>query len=129
VLVSLAAASAFCYAYTVWLIEDASLAAFAGANLLLALFLIFCLAVTVWFSSLFKTSLAAGGLALGVIIVQGALSAVPVVGDFMPGTLLGWSTDLLNGGGEPAWWALGVTIAAVPLCAWAARRRLSVNDL
>jgi ABC-2 type transport system permease protein len=85
--------------------------------------------VTVWFSSLFKTSLAAGGLALGVIIVQGALSAVPVVGDFMPGTLLGWSTDLLNGGGEPAWWALGVTIAAVPLCAWAARRRLSVNDL
>lgn len=127
--VSLVVASAICYGYTVWLIEDASIAAFTGANLLLMMFLVFCLAATIFFSSLFRSSLAAGGIALAAIVGQGAISAIPAVGDYLPGKLLGWSSNLINGTGEPYWWALGITAAVTVLCLLAARRRLSGKDL
>jgi ABC-2 type transport system permease protein len=128
-LVSMILASLVCFGYTVWLIQGAAVWPFAGLNLLLALFLIFCLAVTMLFSSLYKSSLAAGGVALGVIIVQGIISAIPVVGKYMPGKLLDWGTNLLTGSDKTYWWALGITIVAIGLCVYFSQRFLKNRDL
>ncbi|MCJ7744055.1 MAG: ABC transporter permease [Dehalococcoidales bacterium] len=127
-LVSLTVASLFCFGYTVWLIEDASVWAFVGLNLLLSLFLVFCLAVTLLFSSFFKSSLAAGGLSIAVLIAQGGLSVVPLIGNYIPGKLLGWGTNLLTGGGDSYWWALAVTIVVIGLCLYLAQRLLKNKD-
>lgn len=128
-LVSLAAASALSFAYTLWLIGGASVAAFTGLNLLLGLFLVFCMAVTLLFSSFFKSSLAAGGLAIAVLITQAILSTLPLIGDYMPGKLLGWGTNLLAGVGDSYWWALAVTVAVIALCLYLSQRSLKNRDL
>ena len=128
-LVSMIAASAFCYAYTVWLIEPADIVAFIGLNLLLGLFLIFCLSVTILFSGIFRNSLAAGGVSLVVLVAQGGLSAIPRFGDYMPGKLAGWGNDLLAGSGESYWWALAITVVLIPVCVYFAQRRLSNRDV
>ena len=110
-LVSLAVSSLLCYAYTVWLIGEADIMAFAGQSLLLGLFLVFCLAITLMFSSLFKSSLASGGIAIAIVVGQGVLSAIPRVGDFFPGKMLSWGNQLLAGGGNSYWLALAITVA------------------
>ena len=128
-LVSMIAASVLCFVYTIWLIQGAAVWPFVGLNLMLGLFLIFCLAVTLLFSSLFKNSLAAGGLALGAIIVQGIISALPVIGKYMPGKILDWGTNLLTGSDKSYWWALGITVVAIGLCVYFAQRFLKNRDL
>lgn len=128
-LVSLVVASLVCYVYTVLLIEDANLMAFIGQNLILALFLIFCLAVAILFSSLFKSSLAAGGLALTALIAQAGLSAIPRIGDFFPGKLLNWGNVLLAGGDTTYWAALIITVALIVLCPLLAQYFLSKRDI
>jgi len=128
-LVSMVIASLVCFGYTVWLIQGAAVWPFVGLNLLLALFLIFCLAVTMLFSSLYKSSLAAGGLALSVIVSQGIISAIPIVGKYMPGKLLDWGTNLLTGSDKTYWWAFGVTIIAIGACVYFSQRFLKNRDL
>jgi ABC-2 type transport system permease protein len=55
------------------------------------------------------------------------LSAVPVLGDVMPGKLLGWGTALLSGPSASYWWALAVTVAVIGGCLalapWAVARK------
>lgn len=128
-LVSLIAGSVFCFAYTVWLIEGASVWAFTGLNLLLGLFLVFCLAVTLLFSSLFRNSLAAGGVAIGILVGQALMGGVPVIGDYTPNKMLGWGNSLLEGGGDTYWWAVAVTVVAIALCVYLAQRSLKNRDL
>jgi ABC-2 type transport system permease protein len=128
-LVSLLMASIFCYGYTVWLIEDTDVVAFIGLNFLIALFLVFCLSVTLLFSSMFKSSLAAGGISLGLLIGQAGLSAIPRIGDFFPGKLLTWGNLLLMGGDEKYWASLAVTLILIIICLYFAQRILNTRDI
>ncbi len=127
-IVALSVASAVCFAYTVWLIQDTSATAFLGLTLLLALFMVFSIATTLLFSSLFRSSLAAGGVALGVIIGQAILSILPYAGDYMPGKLLGWGNELLTGG-DAYWGALAVTLALTGLFIYLAQHALKTRDI
>ena len=128
-LISMTAASVVCLGYTVWLIQGTAVWPFVGMNLLLGLFLVFCVAVTLLFSSLYKSSLAAGGLAIGVIIVQGIISAIPVIGKYMPGVLLSWGINLMSGHSTNYWWAMGITVAAIAACVYFAQQFLKNRDL
>jgi ABC-2 type transport system permease protein len=128
-LVSLIAASVFCFGYTVLLIEGASVWNFVILNLLLLLFLLFAIALTLLFSSLFKSSLAAGGLSIGIIIAQAVFSAIPVVGDYMPGKVLSWGAGLLAGGTTSYWWALALTVVIIIVCIYLAGYSLRKRDL
>lgn len=128
-LLSMSVASILCFVYTVLLIEGTALWPFVGLNLLLGLFLVFCLAVTLLFSSMFKSSLAAGGLAIAVLIGQALVSALPLVGDYMPGKVLTWGINMLNGEGHSYWWAFWVSIVAIGLCLYLAQRLLKNRDL
>lgn len=127
-IVSLAAASLVCLTYTVWLIGPADVKSFLGLNVLAAVFLVFCLAVTVLFSSFFRSSLAAGGVSIAVLVGQAGLSVLPLIGDYMPGKLLGWGNALFAGT-KSYWPALAVTVVASVLCVYFAQRALKNREM
>ncbi|HUV43762.1 MAG TPA: ABC transporter permease subunit [Dehalococcoidales bacterium] len=108
--------STACWIYTVLLIEPASVSAFLGLNLLMALFLVFCLSVTLLCSSLFRNQLIAGGVALVVLVVQALLTQVPGFGDYMPGQLTGWGIGLLSSPQPAAWPAVAVCMVLTIAC-------------
>ena len=128
-LISLWFSAIVSYAYTVWLIGSTPFGPFVILTLLLSLFLILCVAVTLLFSTLFKSSLAAGGLALGVIIAQGIFSSLPVIGDYFPGKLTGWGINLLSGIGKDYWWALLITLVLIAVCLLLAQRNLKNKEM
>jgi ABC-2 type transport system permease protein len=129
ILVSMAIAAASCYGYTVWIIGEAAIMPFIWLNLIAAVFLMFCMAMTMVFSSVFKSSLAAGGMAMGVVIGLGILSSLPVIGDYLPSKMLGWGINLLNGTGENYWWALGVTVVGIFFCLYFSQRILKTKEI
>jgi ABC-2 type transport system permease protein len=108
-LTALTIAALFCFFYTNGLIESADGLAFLELNLLLGFFLVFSLAVTVLFSCVFKSALAAGGVAIAAILSLTLMANLPVVGEYLPGKLVGWGTSIVSGTGESYWWALGIT--------------------
>ncbi len=96
-----------CWGYTFILFGDANALGFLYQNLLLGLFLVFCLGVTLYFSSLMKSQLAAGGLALALIIFLSAISNLPWVGRYLPGQLINWGNRLvLDVPGDSEWAAV-----------------------
>ena len=99
-----------CWGYSEVLFADAPMIGFFGQTLLLGFFLLMCLAITVLFSSLFRNQLAAGGLAMVVVISQAALTSLPWVGKYLPGQIITWGNDLLAGIPGSDWGALIVTI-------------------
>ena len=94
-LVSLLLGGLACWGYTLILFGDANALGFLYQNLLLGLFFAFCLGVTLFFSSLMKSQLAAGGLALAFIIFLSAISGLPWIGRFLPGALINWGSRLV----------------------------------
>jgi ABC-2 type transport system permease protein len=122
-----------CWGYTLALFGDAHTAGFFYQNLLLLLFFIFCLSVTLAFSSLMKSQLAAGGLALAVIVFLSAISGLPWVGPYLPGALISWGNRLVlgaqgmgTGGVASSWGAVAVTVGLCVIAiylTWATLRK------
>ncbi|MCL2679378.1 MAG: ABC transporter permease [Dehalococcoidia bacterium] len=118
-MVAVALGGLACFGYTFILFGDAAAMGFLWQNLLLWLFLVFCMSVTLFFSSLMKNSLAAGGLAVGVIILLSAVSVLPWVGRVLPGTLISWGNRLAMGiPGQSEWWAVTGALGLSALCVW-----------
>jgi ABC-2 type transport system permease protein len=128
-LVALSIAASLCFFYTTGFIGGASATAFFQSNLLIGLLLVFCLAVTVLFSCLFKSSVAAGGLAITVIISQTMLSGLPFVGDYLPGKLLAWGASILSGPTQGYWGALGVTVALTFVAVYLGQYALRTKEI
>ena len=126
---ALTVAAACCFIYTIWLIEDVSIITFIQLYSLLGLFLVFCLAITVLFSCFFKSSLAAGGLAIAVIISLVMLSGVPVIGDYLPGKLLEWGTGIVTGLSQSYWWAAGITVVFIILAVYLGQYSLKRREI
>ena len=115
-IVALVLASIACYGYTVILLGGADIMAFIALNGLLILFFIVAISVTLLFSSIFKSQLAAGGLALVVLIGQALMVNIPRIGDYMPASLVGWGTGLLSGDEASAWGAFRISLAIIIAC-------------
>lgn len=128
-LIALIVGSTACYFYTITLIEDISVSGFLGQNLLMMLFFIFCISVTLFFSSLFRNQLAAGGIALAVLFSQAVASQLPWVGGFMPNQLTNWGTHLISEGTESAWGALAVSLVITVLCLYFAKRNVEYREI
>ncbi len=127
--VSLLISAMVCYAYTVWLIGGTDLGAFMVQNVLLALFLVFCLSLTLMFSCLFRSGLAAGGVAMATIIILSILASFPKIGNYLPGKLPGWGVNIINDTGSNYWWALGVTLGLIVLCLYLSQSILKKKDV
>ena len=121
--------SVACFTYTVLLIEPADISTFLAINLLVALFLVVCLAITLFFSSIFRNQLAAGGIALAILIAQALLISIPGFGDYLPANLIVWGTDLMEGQAPAAWGAVGVSIALIIACLYFSRIILQRREL
>jgi ABC-2 type transport system permease protein len=128
-LVAQTVAAICCFGYTVMLIGEATALPYIWMNLFMALFLIFCLAVTLVFSSLFKSSLAAGGIAIGTTFGLGILKSLPVIGNFLPFKIIDWGVSLMYGTGGTYWWALATTIVLIFLCLYVSQKILKRKEI
>lgn len=119
-----------CWGYTLVLFGEANGLGFLYQNLLLALFFVLSLAVTLLFSSLFRSQLAAGALALASIIGGSLASALPWVGRYLPGELISWGDALVAGrSGESGWGAVAVTATLIGLSLYLAWASLRTKEL
>ena len=117
------------YFYTSILLGPVDPVKFTFVNLLSMYYLLFCLSVTLMFSSLFKSQLAAAGLSLLILIGLAALSGIPALSKFVPGALMGWATNLINGGNEGTTQALitcGVLMLLSLLAGWQVLKRTEI---
>lgn len=124
-LVCLAAAGLGAYYYTLILFEAPSAGAWLAMNAFLWVYMLVFVALTLMFSVLVRSQAAAAGLSFGVILILSLLGAFPSIGRYLPAKLLEWSTGLFMSGFEPAWPALGVSLAVIAgslLAAWAVFR-------
>ena len=92
-----------CYFYTVVLLGNFNAADFAVINLLMGFYLLVCVSVTVMYSALLKSQLAAAGLAFITLIILVVFSNIPIIGEYMPSTLTNWATNIAFGSGGNPW--------------------------
>lgn len=118
-----------CYLYTLVLFDDPGAVNFLVANLVAALFLLFALALTLMFSSFFKNQLAAGGLALVVLVVLSLTAGLTVMDQVSPGALMGAARSLAAGEAVEKWGPLVATpflTGLVMVVAWQVFRRREI---
>ena len=118
-----------CYIYTMILFGNVGAPDFIAANLLIGLYLLVCLAVTLMYSCIFKSQLAAGGLALVSLISLTATSGLPLMQDYSPGALSGWARRVATSSGPQPWGALIagiVLIALTTLIGWQVLKRKEI---
>jgi ABC-2 type transport system permease protein len=129
-LIAVALGGVACWGYTYLLFDGAPALGFLYQNILLLLYLMLAIAVTLLFSSIFKSQLAAGALGLVTIIVLSMVSALPWVGKYLPGELVSWGNHLLAGEpGGAAWGAVAVTVVLIAgslYLAWTALRKKEI---
>jgi len=127
--VALVLASIACYVYTVILLGEADITAFISLNGLLILFFIVAISVTLLLSSVFKSQLAAGGLALVFFVGQAVIANIPKIGEYMPSGLISWGTGLLTGDTASAWGAVRMSLAIIIACLYLTWLRMRNKEL
>jgi ABC-2 type transport system permease protein len=117
--VSLAAAGIACYYYTLLLFEAMNILHWLVLNLLLFVYVLVFVALTLFCSTLAKSQAAAGGIALGLMVILGLIGAIPALGKYLPGELISWGTRLMLGDTTTSWTAFWISIGliVVPLLA------------
>lgn len=126
---SLALAAVACYYYTVVLFGSQDAGTFLQVSLLAALYLWVLLAVTFFCSALFKSQIAAGGLAFGVYVGLSFLSIVPQIKDYLPGALIEGAGKLSLGAPADVSLAVAVSLAVVAICLIAAWQVFERHEL
>jgi len=101
------------YLYTLILFGALDAAAWLALNLLFLIFVLVFVALTLLCSTLMRSTAAAGGLAFGLLIALSIASALPAIGEVLPGQLMVWGAGLALGAGRAAWPALGVSLALI----------------
>lgn len=112
---ALVVGAAGCYLYTVVLFGNPGGFNFLVACLLGALYLLFCLAVTVMYSSFVKSPIAAGGLSFVTLVAIAGTAGLPGMKYYSPGALVSWAVDVAMSGGPNSWWVLAVSVALIIL--------------
>jgi ABC-2 type transport system permease protein len=105
--------SAGCYLYTVVLFGNPGGFNFFVASLLGALYLLFCLAVTVMYSSFVRSSIAAGGLSFVTLVAIAGTAGLPGIKYYSPGALVSWAENVAMAGGPNPWWVLIVSVVLI----------------
>jgi ABC-2 type transport system permease protein len=101
------------YYYTLLLFEAPSVSGWLVLNCLLWIFLLVHVAITLFFSTLSRSMVAAGGLAFAALIVISLLGTLPTVGEYFPSYLAAWGQQAALGGSETAWPALFVSLGLI----------------
>jgi ABC-2 type transport system permease protein len=117
--ISLAIAGIGCYYYTMLLFEAMDFVHWLVLNLLLFLYVLVPVAITLFWSTVTKSQVAAAGIALGMIAIGGLLGTLTRLGKYLPGELVTWGTRLMQGDSTNSWTAFGISLGliVVPLLA------------
>lgn len=110
---SLLVAGAICYYYTYLLFEAMDTGAWLALNLLVLMRILVYTAVTILCSTLMRTQIAAGGLAVVVTLVSLILGSIPGISKYFPGELTTWGARLMTGDHQASWTALTVSAAII----------------
>jgi ABC-2 type transport system permease protein len=111
--ICLAVAGLGAYYYTLLLFQGLDVVYWLVLNLFLFVYVLVIVAVTLFCSTLMKSQIAAGGLALGLIVVASALGSLLRLGKYLPGELISWGVRLMQGDTTAAWVALGVSLGLI----------------
>ena len=128
-LAGLILAGAGSYYYTAILFQAPNFAAWMGLTLLIWVELEVYVALTLLFSTLFRSQAAAAGMGFAVIIVFSIFGAIPGLAKYLPAQLLQWGAGLVLGQAETALAALFVSLGLVVgslLIAWIAFERQEI---
>jgi len=118
-----------CWVYTIILFPEMPTLGFLFLNMTLLLYLLLTIAITLFFSGIFRNQLVAGGLSLATIIVFSIASGLPWVGKYLPGELISWGNRLLSGETGVAWEAVAVAFALIVLSLYLAWTRLRTKEI
>lgn len=104
------------YYYTMLLFQAPPFSGWLLANGLLVVYLLVYIAITLFFSTIARSVVAAGGFAFMAMIGLGLLGALPRIGSYMPGKLVEWSLLASIGSEGTAWPALFVSLGIILVC-------------
>lgn len=124
--IALVIAGTAAYYYTLLLFEAMDILHWLAMNVLLFVYILVYVAITMLCSTLTKSSVAAGGIALVILIFSGLIGSIPGIGKYMPGELISWGTRLMVGDTTSSWIAFGISVGliVIPLmAAWLIFRR------
>ncbi len=96
---------------------------------LLWLYTMVFVAVTLFFSTIFRSQAAAGGAAVGTFLVLTMVGAFPSIAPHLPAHLVPWSNAILMGESISAWSAAIVAIGIILACYLAAWLSLRSQEL
>lgn len=113
---SLAVAALACWTYTVVLFGPFEPTVFLQVSLQAALYLWVLLAATFLCSSVFRSQIAAGGLAFGVYVGLSVLGMVPRVNQYLPGALVEGAGALSLGAPADVIRPTAVSLIMVAIC-------------
>jgi len=117
---AIALAGSVCYYYTTLMFEALDLPGWLALNGLMWVYVLVYVALTLLCSVVTRSQAAAGGMALGLLFALGLLGAVPGLGVYLPGQLLGWGGGLVMGSTAAFWPALWVSVGIIALALTAA---------
>jgi ABC-2 type transport system permease protein len=118
--VTLLVAGLACYYYTYLLFEALDMSVWLALNGLLLLEILVYVAITILCSTLLRTQIAAGGLAVGIWLVTVIFGAIPGLGKYLPVELTNWGTRLMAGDSQASWTALVISVAIIVISLGAA---------
>ena len=127
--VTVLAAGLACYYYTYLLFEALDVGAWLGLNALLILQILLFAAITILCSTLLRTQIAAGGLAVGIMLVLLIFGAVPGLSKYLPGELTNWGTRLMLGDTHTSWTAVIISAVMIIVSLGLAILRLRKQEL
>ena len=111
--VAITLAGAGCY-YYIWLMFGAlNVGHWLALNGLILVVVLVYVALTLFFSVVTKSQVAAGGLSLGVLFILALIGSIPGLGEYLPGQLITWGGGLMAGNTEAFWAALGVSVGII----------------
>jgi|GEM_PF-4990600 len=117
------------YLTTVLSIESYSFTITIQSTLLCLPAFIFAVALGVFFSSLFKSQVAAAGSTVGVLFLVYILSLIPIIKHAMPLNVGNWAVSIINGTPETSWLALVLCVIGSAVLVWAAVEVLKKKEI
>ncbi len=112
-LVAIALAALGAYYYTVLLFEAPPLGGWLALNLMLLLVCLVYVAITLCFSAVARSQVAAAAGGFGAMLVLSLAGSLPAIGSRLPHELINWGSRLALGGATAAWAALIATIILI----------------
>lgn len=108
------------YAYTALLFGSLPVGAWAALNALLWVYLMVYVALTLLASTVSRSLVTAGAVAVGLMATVGVAGALPPLVRYLPGRLLVWGAgQALGAAAAPAWPALAMSLGLIAV-AWLA---------